>query len=109
MMVRGAERHERVRQLGVERQVGRRRDDVDVAVDQPRHQRPAGEVDHAGARRGDRPVRDLADRAVLDEDVLVGERVVARAVEDARVREEVADKALSRDGRISRGAIAARE
>ena len=42
--------------------------DMDMAVDQAGHQRPAVEVDHLGIA-ADRRVGDVADFAVLDEDM----------------------------------------
>ena len=42
-------------------------DDVDVAVDQARHQRPAAAIRDHGIPGADRPVGDLADRAALDQ------------------------------------------
>ena len=66
------------------------RNHVHMRVDQPRHRGAAFEIDHLGGGALDRPVRDLADQPVLDEDVVVFAALRSGAVEN---------RAIGKDGR----------
>ena len=67
------------------RQRGVDRDHMDMRVDQPRHQRAAGEIDRRASPLADRPVGDFLDAIVLDEDVMFLAPLAARAVEDRAI------------------------
>ncbi len=60
---------QRKRHIGQQAQVHLGEHDVDVRVDQPRHQRATTQVDAGGGRAGERAVGDLLHGAVLDQDV----------------------------------------
>ena len=64
--------------------------DMDVRVDQARHQRAAAEVDARGAGGGDRTVGDVLDHAVFDQDRYAILQFVAARVQEASAAEHVA-------------------
>jgi hypothetical protein len=85
---RGARGQERERH-GLERpDVDLRQEDMDVAVDQARHERPAAHVDAGRAGGADRPGRDLPDPVALDEDRHAVQEIGGRRVEELRVLEQ---------------------
>ena len=57
------------------------REDMDMRVDQPRHQGAAMEIDRLGRGAGDRPIRDFADPVALDQHVVILAALVASAVD----------------------------
>ena len=73
--------------IGTPENLLRRRPDVQVAVDEPGHQRPPAEVHAAGRCGGDGLIGDLGDDAVLHQHMPV-HRVVGGAVQDAGVGEQ---------------------
>ena len=78
-------RHERVGQRRVGAEIEHRGDDVHVAVDQSRHQRAPADIDDGRAVQGDGPLRHLADRAVLDDDVAALAPVRGLRIEDGGI------------------------
>ena len=72
-------------QLLQRREVGGRRGDVHMGVDQPRHQRVARGVDHQLGGVGDGPLRHLGDAPVGDHHVHAPAQAVAHPVEQVGI------------------------
>ena len=81
---------QRQRHVGQQAQVHLGEHDMDVRVDQPRHQRAAAEVDARGRGAGDRAVGDLLHRAVLDQDRDAVLKLVLARIEEATAAEQIA-------------------
>jgi hypothetical protein len=94
----GAGGHQRIRQLRVAAEIGDAGDDMDMGVDQARHQGLALEVDDLGLGRGD-GLADLADGAALHEDADGGAGLRRGAVDDAGIGEEGAGHDVGLDRR----------
>ena len=78
------------RHVGQQAQVHLGEHDVDVCVDQPRHQRAAAKVDAGGGRAGNRTVGDLLHRAVLDQDGDAVLKLVLARIEETAAMEKIA-------------------
>ena len=63
-------------------------DDVGVAVDEPRHQRPATAIHDSRVARPDGPLRDFADGLALDQDLAAADQLVPIGVEHPEVPEQ---------------------
>ncbi len=84
----GMQRDVRIRQAREVGRIGEWRHDVDVTVDEARHQGLAAQVDAVGGGILDRLVRNLLDEAVRHTDKTVMLPFVAGPVENARVFED---------------------
>jgi hypothetical protein len=96
----GLERHDRIGQCRVGAEVEGRRDDMHVAVDQPRHQRASADIHDSRTVQGDGPFRNLADRAVLDDHVAALPPVRGLRIEDGGIAKD--DEAQDSPGDSSR-------
>ena len=59
-----------------------------MAVDEPRHQRPAAAIDDGRVARPDGPLRDFADGLALDQDLASADQLVPFGVEHPEVPEQ---------------------
>ena len=89
----GLGRHQGERRVGEESNIHFGEHDVDMGVDQSWHQRAAAEVDALCRGAGDRAIGDLADDAVLHQNVHVVLQFVAAGIEKAEVIKEEAGHA----------------
>ena len=69
--------------------------DVDVAIDQARHQGPPAAVDDLGRARRNRPIRHLLDEPVLDQQLEPALEPVPLRVQHLKVSKEVLGQARS--------------
>ena len=81
---------QRQRHVGQQAQVHLGQHDMDVRVDQPRHQRAAAEVDARGGGAGNGSVGDLLHRAVLDQDRDAVLKLVVARIEESTAAEQIA-------------------
>jgi hypothetical protein len=58
---------------------------MDLAIDEPGHQRPSIQIERLGRRAFDRPVVNLPNDTLLNEHMLPGSGLCARAVDDSGV------------------------
>ena len=63
------------------------RDDMDMRIDQPRHQGMPGKIDEFRRLAFDRPVGDFADQSALDKHVMVFTRLARGSVEHRTIGE----------------------
>ena len=85
---RGLGGHQR-RGLGLKaREIHLAEGDVAVAVDEPRHQGPAADIELDRARCGDRAVRDFTNALPLDQHIAALARLRRAAVHDVGVAEK---------------------